>query len=394
MKRSLLLLCGLLIFISAATAPAQVTVVKSARDRNPRIRFRGVTGDQALSQAVLDDLRNCGWFEVTTDTADYQLGGTAANGGLRLDLYSGAGAQLQTVQTAGAGDPRWTSHRAVDALLQRLFKIKGICSSRIAFSATTGRAAKEIFVCDYDGRNPRAVTRNGRLSVEAEWSPGGRRLLYTRYTQSTTDVVEYDLGSGQSRRLVAFPGLNAGAAMSPSGNHLALILSKDRRVDLYLKAVNSAAMQRLTNDEAAEASPCWSPSGDRICFVSGAFGNPRLFVVPAGGGAKIRLPTQGVEAVSPSWSCDNIIAYAAKMGRNYAIAIYDLANKEPARIVTQTAGDWESPSWAPDGRHLVCARTLGGRSSLMVVDTWTGQARELLRVNYDLTMPDWSDLVR
>jgi TolB protein len=395
MKRIFSTLFVCLIFISTISLSAQVRVAKSARDKNPRVKFRGISGDAALSQAVADDLRNCGWFDVTTDNAaDYQVGGSAAGGRLRLDLYSGAGAALQSVQAAPAGDPRWTSHKAVDGLLQYLFKVKGVCSSRIAFSAETSPGVKEILLADYDGRNVRAVTRNGRLSVESNWAPGGRRLVYTRYSRSTTDIIEYDLGSAQSRRMVAFPGLNAGAAMSPSGNHLALILSKDRRVDLYIKAVNSGSSQRLSNDEAAEASPCWSPQGDRICYVSGMAGNPRLYVIAARGGAAQRLPTQGNEAVSPDWSGDNVIAYSAKMGPNYAIAVCDLSNKEPARVVTRTAGDWESPSWAPDARHVVCSRTQGRRSTLMVVDTWTGKTRELFSTRYNLTMPDWSDLVR
>ena len=67
---------------------------------------------------------------------------------------------------------------------------------------------------------------------------------------------------------------------------------------------------------------------------------------------------------------------------------------EVTRVVTQTAGDWESPSWAPDARHVVCSRTQGRRSTLMVVDTWTGKTRELFNTRYNLTMPDWSDLVR
>lgn len=395
MKRMLMTISLALIFISAITLPAQVRVAKSARDKNPRVRFLGVAGNATLNQAVTNDLRNCGWFEMTTEAAaDYQIKGTATGGALRLDLLTGAGVPLHAVQAAAAKDLPWTSHRAVDSLLQYLFKIKGICSSRIAFSAETARGVKEIFVVDYDGRNARAVTRNGHLSVESNWAPGGRRLAYTRYSRSTTDIIEYDLGSAQSRRLVAFPGLNAGAAISPSSSYLALILSKDRKVDLYLKSVNSASMQRLTNDDAADASPCWSPSGDRICFVSGTTGSPRLFVIPARGGAKVRLTTLGTEAVSPAWSSENIITYAAKMGPNYAIAICDLTNKEPARVVTQTAGDWESPSWAPDNRHVVCSRTAAGHSVLMILDTWTGKTRNLFNVRYNLTMPDWSDLTK
>jgi TolB protein len=120
-------------------------------------------------------------------------------------------------------------------------------------------------------------------------------------------------------------------------------------------------------------------------------GRPGLYIISAGGGTPVRLSTQGTEAVSPSWSSDNKIAYSAKMG-NYAIAVLDLNGKEAGRTVINAAGDWESPSWAPDARHVVCARTSGGSSSLFVVDTWTAKARQLLGGKMNIVLPSWSGI--
>ena len=38
--------------------------------------------------------------------------------------------------------------------------------------------------------------------------------------------------------------------------------------------------------------------------------------------------------------------------------------------VTLAAGDWEAPSWAPDGRHIVCTRATGGQREIVVIDSW------------------------
>lgn len=66
--------------------------------------------------------------------------------------------------------------------------------------------------------------------------------------------------------------------------------------------------------------------------------------------------------------------------------------KDPTRkriIVTRAAGDWEAPSWAPDGRHLVCSRNLSGHRELYMVDTWQKRLIPITR-NGDHSLPSWA----
>ena len=58
-------------------------------------------------------------------------------------------------------------------------------------------------------------------------------------------------------------------------------------------------------------------------------------------------------------------------------------------IVTNAAGDWESPSWGPDGRHVVCSRFLNGRRELYMVDTRHGKLRPITQ-NGNHSLPSWS----
>jgi TolB protein len=205
----------------------------------------------------------------------------------------------------------------------------------------------------------------------------------------STDIIEYDVRSSRSRKLLSFPGLNSAAAVSPDGHYFAVILSKDGKVDLYLKSLSTKWIKRLTNSRASESSPCWSPAGGKICFVSDAGHKPQLYVISARGGRAVKLSTLGTEAVAPDWSADNKIIYSAKMGGHYAVALLDLNGKEPARIVVSAAGDWESPSWAPDNRHVVVSRTLNGRSDIYVIDTWTGRAKRILAGRVPFSLPSW-----
>lgn len=372
----------------AFSAFAQVRVVKSALARNPKVLFRGIAGDSTLSTVVGNDLRNCGWFEVVSGGgADYAVSGSAAGGALTLQAVD---AGDTAVFAAKAGADKASAHRLVDALIKKLFNVRGICSSKIAFALESAKGYKDIYICDFDGSNIKRVSRNRTLCVEPGWTPGCASVVYTMYGPDRTDVVETELRSFRSRRLAQFPGLNSGAAVSPNGKVLALILSKDGQVELYIKNLAKAGMKRLTNGRSVESSPCWSPDGRRICFVSDMGGRPNLYLINADGGGLKRLPTSGGEAASPSWSSDNQIAYSAKMGRNYAIAVLDLSGRKPGRIITNAAGDWENPSWAPDNRHLVCGRALNGRGQLYVVDSWTGKSRPLFNSKYNTFSPSWS----
>jgi TolB protein len=337
-------------------------------------------------------LRNCGWFDVSSKPGtEYIVSGGASGSTVQVNVLNNTGKSVSSINKRIDSSVRQSSHAIVDGILKDIFDIKGLCSSKIVFCGESAKGKKEIFTCDYDGQQINQITKNSSLSVEPDWMPGMKGIVYTQYSKMFTDIVEYDITSKRSRRLAQFPGLNSCAAVSPNGQLLAVILSRDRQVELYIKSLNGRAFRRLTSGAAVEASPCWSPSGDKICFVSDKDGGrPALFVTGAGGGSIIKIPTLGSEAATPSWSLDNKIAYSARMGRNYAIAVYDMSEKEEQRVVSNAAGDWESPSWAPDSRHVVCSRTNAGKSELYIIDTWTGKMRPLLRTSMNLSMPAWA----
>ena len=389
LKKLQIIIVYTIIFISTTIAiNAQVHVVKNALSKNPSLKFNGIQGNSELSNAVNNSLKNCGWFDITNDSnADYILTGNANSNTLKIVLskqspiFSFNLAFLPNKTTFAA-------YKSVDYLLKKLFNIKNLCTSKIAFCAKISKKCKEIFISDFDGTNVQQLTHNNSLSVEPDWGPHQKRLLYTLYNRSSTDIIEYDLLTRRSRRLIHFPGLNAGGTISPDGHYFAAILSKDGTVDLYIKSVETKMLKRLTSNRASESSPCWSPSGAKICFVSDIAGRPKLFVINATGNNLIKLKTFGTEAVSPDWSRDNKIVYSTKMGSAYTLAMYDMETGE-SKLIVNIAGDWESPSWAPDGRHVVATRNYKGKQELYIIDTWNKSVKPLLGGKYKFSMPTW-----
>ncbi len=391
MKTISILTLLLLLLATPLLSQDKIRIQKSAIAKNPTLYVAGITGNKRISANFAKNLKNCGWFDISVNPKSaYVASGAVVGTQLKINLRRGTGASVLSFRLPlNSRDTDMTTRQAVDYILQKLFNIKGLCSSKIAFCAEVKPGYKEIYICNYDGSGVQKITSNHSLSVEPNWEPGQKRFVYTMYSKMFTDIIEYDLPTKCSRRLIQFPGLNAGAAVSPDSKYFAVILSKDGTVDLYVKSINTRYMKRLTKGKYSESSPCWSPSGAKLCFVSDKSRSPKLYTISVSGGNAVKIPTMGSESVAPDWSSDNKIIYSAKMGRNYAIALLDLTGKEPARAITSAAGDWESPSWAPDNRHVVASRKYNGRSDIYVIDTWTGKAKRILAGKVPFSNPNW-----
>ena len=388
LKKLQIIIFSIIFIATTISVNAQVHVVKNALSKNPSLKFNGIKGNSKLSNAVYNDLKNCGWFDITNgQNADYTLDGNANANTLKMVLNKQS-PFLSFNLSFTPNKITFAAHKTVDYILKKLFNINDLCTSKIAFCANVAKKQKEIFISDFDGANVQQLTHNGSLSVEPDWGPNQKRLLYTLYNRSSTDIIEYDLSSRRSRRLIHFPGLNAGGTISPDGHYFAAILSKDGTVDLYIKSIETKLLKRLTHNRASESSPTWSPSGAKLCFVSDIAGRPKLFVINATGNNLVKLKTFGTEAVSPDWSSDNKIVYSTKMGSAYTLAIFDMDTGE-SKLIVNIAGDWESPSWAPDARHVVATRNYKGKQELYIIDTWSKSVKPLLGGKYKFSMPTW-----
>jgi TolB protein len=383
-----------ILFIACTVNANQITVVKQATANNPKLIFKGITGNTTFSKYILSDLKKCGWFDVVSSgTSKYTVSGKAS--GTQIEIYVRGASSFNVSVKINSKNPKWTSYQLVDHVLKKLFGINGICAAKIAFvtQSSTGKT-KEIFTCNFDGSEIKQISNNGSLSLEPSWSMNNKLLVYTFYRGNYVDVVGYNFNKKKLYNLANFPGLNNAGVISPNGKFLAVILSKDKKIELYIKQINSTRLRRVTNNDAVEGTPCWAPDSLNICYASNLkYGRPGLYVYNIATKKTTRIKTVGSEALSPSWSpSGKKIVYSAKFGRHYTLAVYDVKTGTSSTFGLNAAGDWFSPSWAPDNRHIICSRKLNYKSQLYVVDTWTGKARKLLSSGLNLTSPDWSSL--
>jgi TolB protein len=320
-----------------------------------------------------NDLERSGWFSVTdSGNAAFAVRGTCStsgtelNAGIRILNEATGKTQLRESYNEESTEPRKLAHRVCDDIVAAVKGRTGIASTRIVMIGTlTG--SKEVFVCDYDGRNLTQLTRDGSISVAPSWSHNAGGIIYTSFRASFPYVYLIDMLADppDRKRLTSFPGLNVCAAVSPDGKRMAISLSKDGNPDLYIMEMKSKRLTRVTRTpHAAEASPSWSPDGKKLVFVSDSSGQPNIYTVNRDGSGLKPITSTGAENVSPDWGPDGKIVYAGRRSGSYQLFVIDPDNPSDNRQLTHDNADHEDPSWAPDGRHLVYAHTANYRSAI------------------------------
>lgn len=361
---------------------------------NPTLGITSFSGDASARGILETMLVRCDWFQVVKDSsadrAQARLDVTAsANAYLVQARISGAQERIVRVNASGS-DWHDAAAKAVDSLLAELFGVPALCTRPIAYVMTDAGGKKEVFTIRIDGSGQKRLTHNNALSTEPAWGHSGA-LVYTLNQNNALKIVLVDLKNNRQRTISSSRGLNASAALSRDGRYVALPLSLGKQVDLYLLDLKEGRRTRLTQDRDVESSPAFSPDGAQICFVSDRTGRPQLYLISTSGGDARRLTKGASECVSPDWSPkSNKLCYSTRVNGQYVVAVMDPSNPQGGHeIVTDAAGNWEAPSWAPDGRHIVCTRSTGGKQDLYMVDTLFHTFQPLTK-GARLSLPAWA----
>ena len=409
------ILAALVFAVAFASPPAaraaDIVVVANAEraDRHSvsfaALRTDGSPAAREMLATLRNDLALSGWF-LPTDrpSASVTLSGTVHGSSTgvswSLDAVWNFRASSRSWSQAVSGSAlRDAAHALADEMVQRIAGQKPMASSKILCVGRRGLRT-EIYECDADGQRLRPITSDAKLCLSPNWNPGRYSFYYTSWITGLPCVYEVDLGAQPVRRRTVsnFPGMNNGAVLSPNGDRAAVILSRGG-VDLYLiDPATRRISDRLTRSRKAnESSPSWSPDGRSLVYVSDEDGIARCYVmnVATKRPARLSYSAEFRESVAPEWGADGRIAFCGRSGGRYGIYVADPSGNTRTAVLKPVSpadgADYEDPSWAPDGRHVVCTRTAGFRRSLVVLDTEGDPARKLFDVPGDWYLPSWSD---
>ena len=289
------------------------------------------------------------------------------------------------------GDPKFYRliiHRFADDILFNLTGEKGVAQTRIAYVSAVNRTAREIYVMDYDGANPMALTGNQSINLSPRWSPDGRMMAYTSYRNGNPDLFVLNFDSGRRDVLSAQRGLNATPAWSPDGQWLALAMSSNGGTNLFIVPKGGGTPRALTNGSSISVSPSFSPNGRQVVFNSDRGGSPQIYIMDVDGANLRRVTFQGPYNSSPHWSPrgDKIVFMCRAGGNQICLINPDGSGQQQLT----SSGDNEDPAWSPDGRHIVFSSNRMGRRDIFVMHADGSEQTRLTTNGQDCYLPDWS----
>jgi TolB protein len=320
-----------------------------------------------------------GWLDDTRNTVNPQVLGKQYNEEASQDMA------------------RTVAHRFADEIILRLGGgINGIAETKIYFVSSRS-GSKEIWEMDYDGQNQHQVTHLGTISLSPRISPDNSRIAFASLGHNGWDIRTYSLELG---RLVSFPagtagGSNQSPAWSGDGTKIAFSSSRSGDSEIWVADASGGNLRSVTSIRGPNIAPTWNPrTNAQIAWASGRTGEPQIYTMDQDGANMQRLTDSGY-AVSPSWSpngqfltfaWDRKYGPGAPGGRD--IYVMDIASKRWLQL-THDAGINDYPSWAPDNRHIVFERAVGGRSQIWsMLSDGTGQ-HQLTETGSNF-MPNWS----
>jgi TolB protein len=346
------------------------------------------------------------WFAPPANAAMVAFGSLNASGGhltvqgWLFDARNTVSPQVlgkQYTNAASQDAARLIAHEFADEIILRLGGgINGIAETKIYFISTrTG--SKEIWSMDYDGQNQHQVTHLGSISLSPRVAPDNSRVAFASLGRDGWAVRLYSL---ELNRLVNFPagiagGSNQSPAWSADGAHIAFSSSRSGDSEIWLADANGGDLHRLTSFKGPNVAPTFNPrTNAQIAWAGGRTGEPQIYTMDVDGGNVQRL-TDGGYAVSPSWA-PNGAMLTFSWNRKYGpgdpggqdIYVMDIASMRWLQV-THEAGTNDYPSWAPDGRHIVFERNIGGHTQIWTMLADGTQQRQLTSAGNN-TMPNWS----
>ncbi len=318
--------------------------------------------------------------------------------------YDGGATDLIAVGKRYAGAPitmrllRLMVHRWADELVSHYTGDPGIARTKIIYVSEDKAGRRDLFVMDYDGFGPKRVTSDYKLSLMPSWSPDRRSVVYTIYRQNNQEIVWLELGKGNRRILVSPETLNMTPVVSPNGRLLAYASAKDSvkkgNSDIFRMDLSTEKKEQLTDRASAELSPTWSPDGRELAFTSDREGRrPQIYIMRADGSNVRRLTREGHYNAAPAWSPrGDWIGYVCRIpGYGLKLCRISPDGKRRVRITSGPPGEIDdSPSWAPDGRHLVFSSTRGGRSHIYMIHFDGTGLEQLTKGGIHHSSPAWS----
>lgn len=324
--------------------------------------------------------------------------------------------QIKTIDglelTGNLGSDRRVIHNLSDMIHKALFQTNGIASTKILYTVKqqksgTKKGASEVFEADYDGGNPRQVTKTGFYNVTPSYIPPKpgyqtRHFIFVSYEIGQPKIYLGNLDTGATQRLSLLKGNQLMPALSSQRSMVAFISDVTGNPDLFIqefdaeKGLIDKPRQLYATHKATQSTPTFSPDGKKVAFVSNKDGSPRIYMItiPPPGTPLKEIKAQLISKVNrensaPCWSPDgNKIAYCSMTKGVRQIWLYDVPTGRE-RQLTRGPGNKENPSFGPNSLHIIFNSTDKDESELYIVNLNQPDATKISSGTGEKHFPSW-----
>ncbi len=187
----------------------------------------------------------------------------------------------------------------------------------------------DIFLADANGNHVRPLAPNSALDYNASFSSDGQWIVFTSHRAGSADIWRVHPDGSSLEQLTDDPGFEDQAALSPDDRSLAFVSSRSGQADIWILDLVTHKTRNLTDHPAGDFRPAWSPDGQWIAFSSD---RDRVRTCPS-----TTQPGAGF-FVTPQYR------------DIYIVRINGSGLRRITNGTSETAG---TPSWSPDGTHIL-----------------------------------------
>ncbi len=246
----------------------------------------------------------------------------------------------------------------------------------------------DIYRVHPDGTGVERLTDHVAFDDQGALSPNGRTLAFvSTRAAGTADIWLMDIASKTYTNLTKHHSGNFRPAWSPDGAWIAFSSDRDAQprvnpghwehlqsTGIYIVRPDGTGLRRLTRKDGFAGSPSWSSDGKRLLFyetdeigaymAKAATSRTELVSIDVASSDRIDYTASRETKLSPAWLSNGRIGYVVRAAdETGGLRIWN----PNLKIDTVIRGAVRSPSWSPDGTHVVYEKIsrLGGAEHLL-----------------------------
>lgn len=217
-------------------------------------------------------------------------------------------------------------------------------------SVRTGHT--EIFDVDPASGDARNITRSRDCENRYPcWSPDGQQIAFTSNRESGTyNLFVCDADGSNVRAITHERGTGVAYMPSWSGNRIVFGFHRAQPEMASIRPDGSGLTILGRGHD-----PCLSPDGAKIAYTGEVPGGVSVFVMDADGANKRQVVHEANPwgAIFPSWSPDGAtIVYSFKAGEALELFLTDTAGQRPPRQLTHLNQVCTPAAFSPDGKRI------------------------------------------